>query len=99
MGEILDEYDETPVASGMESGTSGARTVPGDSNISEVNAELDLVIPEEDYTTVGGFVFGVLGRLPVVGDRVTAAGATFTVKEMDGRRIRVLSIEVGRESV
>ncbi len=99
VGEILDEYDETPAASGMESGTSGARTVPGDSSISEVNAELDLVIPEEDYTTVGGFVFGVLGRLPVVGDRVTAAGATFTVREMDGRRIRVLSIEVGRESV
>jgi CBS domain containing-hemolysin-like protein len=97
VGEILDEYDETPAASGMELGTSGARTVPGDSNISEVNAELDLLIPEDDYTTVGGYVFGLLGRLPVVGDRVTGGGAAFTVRSMEGRRILSLSIEVQRE--
>ncbi len=99
VGEILDEYDETPAATGMESGTSGTRTVPGDSSISEVNAELELTIPVEDYTTVGGFVFGLLGRLPVVGDRVSGGGAAFTVREMDGRRIRTLSIEVVRDGV
>ncbi len=93
VGEILDEYDETPVASGMESGTTGARIVPGEANISEVNAELRLSIPEDDYTTVGGFVFGLLGRLPAAGDRVTGGGAAFVVREMDGRRIRTLSIE------
>ncbi len=98
VGEILDEYDETPAASGMESGTTGARIVPGDANISEVNAELDLAIPEEDYTTIGGFVFGLLGRLPVAGDRVTGGGAAFTVREMDGRRIRTLSIELLRDA-
>jgi putative hemolysin len=68
--------------------------VPGDSNISEVNAEYGLTIPEEDYTTVGGYVFGMLGRLPIAGDRVTGGGATFVVKEMEGRRIRMLVIEV-----
>jgi CBS domain containing-hemolysin-like protein len=94
VGEILDEYDDAPAATGMESGTSGARTVPGDSAISEVNAELELSIPEDDYTTVGGFVFGLLGRLPVVGDRVVGGGASFTVRAMDGRRIESLSIEV-----
>ena len=98
VGEILDEYDETPAPTGMESGTSGARTVPGDSPISEVNGELELSIPEDDYTTVGGFVFGLLGRLPVVGDRVTGGGAAFTVRAMDGRRIASLSIEVLREA-
>ena len=36
-------------------------------------------MPDDDYTTIGGFVFGALGRLPVVGDRVTAGGAVFTV--------------------
>ena len=97
VGEILDEYDETPAATGMESGTTGARTVPGESSISDVNTDLELSIPEDDYTTVGGFVFGLLGRLPVVGDRVTGGGASFTVREMDGRRIRTLSIEVARE--
>lgn len=93
VGEILDEYDEAP-APALDANQPGAKLVPGDANISEVNAELGLTIPEEDYTTVGGFVFGVLGRLPVAGDRVNGGGAWFTVREMDGRRIKLLSIEV-----
>ncbi len=93
VGEILDEYDEAP-APVLEVGAKGVRVIAGDSNISEVNAELGLTIPEEDYTTVGGFVFGALGRLPVVGDRVSGGGASFTVREMDGRRIKMLAIEV-----
>ncbi len=93
VGEILDEYDETPAAA--EASGPGARVIPGDANISELNAELGLSIPEEDYTTVGGYVFGVLGRLPVVGDRVTGGGAQFTVKAVDGRRVKTLAVEVG----
>jgi CBS domain containing-hemolysin-like protein len=51
-------------------------------------------VPDEDYTTIGGFVFGILGRLPVVGDRVTAGNAVFTVREMDGRRIESLAVDL-----
>ena len=94
VGEILDEYDETPTVNAADPVAAGARLVPGDANISELNAEMELTIPEEDYTTVGGFVFGLLGRLPVVGDRVSGGGAQFTVRVMDGRRIQLLSVEV-----
>ncbi len=95
VGEILDEYDETPAAGGAaDPAAAGARLVPGDANISELNAELGLTIPEENYTTVGGFVFGVLGRLPLVGDRVSGGGAQFTVREIEGRRVKTLSVEV-----
>ena len=92
VGEILDEYDETPTVNAADPVAAGARLVPGDANISELNAEMELTIPEEDYTTVGGFVFGLLGRLPVVGDRVSGGGAQFTVRVMDGRRIQLLSV-------
>ena len=94
VGEILDEYDEAPAVSHADPADAGAQLVPGDANIGELNEELALSIPEDDYTTVGGFVFGALGRLPVVGDRVTGGGAQFTVREMEGRRIRMLSVEV-----
>jgi len=73
---------------------AGGRVVRGDVNIGELNAELGLSIPEEDFTTVGGFVFGLLGRLPMVGDRATGGGAHFTVRSMEGRRIRSLVVEV-----
>jgi CBS domain containing-hemolysin-like protein len=98
VGEILDEYDESPAAGTSEASATGARTIPGDANISELNAELGLTIPEEDYTTVGGYVFGVLGRLPVVGDRVSGGGAQFTVRAVEGRRVKTLAVEVGAKS-
>ena len=41
-----------------------------------------------------GYVVGLLGRLPVAGDKATGAGAHFTVLEMDGRRIKSLSVEL-----
>jgi CBS domain containing-hemolysin-like protein len=92
VGEILDEYDET-IESRPPPASGGEVLIEGAMNIREANELYTLTIPEEDYTTVGGYVFGVLGRLPVVGDRVTGGGATFVVRGMDGRRIETLAVE------
>jgi CBS domain containing-hemolysin-like protein len=91
VGEILDEYDEPePTPPPM---LGGELLVPGNTNIGELNGRQELTVPEGDYTTIGGFVFGALGRVPIVGDRTTAGGATFTVRAMDGRRVESLAIE------
>jgi CBS domain containing-hemolysin-like protein len=93
VGEILDEYDETtemPVPRAV----AGETQIPGATSIRELNEQHELSVPEDDYTTVGGYVFGALGRLPVVGDRVTGGGATFEVRAMDGRRIETLAMKV-----
>jgi CBS domain containing-hemolysin-like protein len=92
VGEILDEYDE-PEAAEQEM-VEGEVRISGSTNIGELNERFGLQVPDEDYTTIGGYVFGALGRLPVPGDRVTSGGATFTVREMDGRRIETLGVDV-----
>jgi len=92
VGEILDEYDEPEATPAIDQ--TGDTLIPGTTHIGELNDRLSLTIPDADYTTVGGFVFGALGRLPVVGDRVTAGGATFTVRAMDGRRVDSLAVDV-----
>jgi CBS domain containing-hemolysin-like protein len=92
VGEILDEYDE-PLEHPEREGTDLV-VVPGGTNIRELNERFGLDVPEDDYTTIGGYVFGALGRLAVVGDRVTAGGAVFTVREMDGRRIESLAVDL-----
>lgn len=97
VGEILDEYDETIEAPTI-SATGGETRVEGAAPVREVNELFGLTVPEEDYTTVGGYVFGVLGRLPVVGDRATGGGATFIVRAMDGRRIETLALEKNKAS-
>ena len=92
VGEILDEHDD-PVPLEAAADAAGASIVPGSLHISELNERFTLTVPHDDYSTIGGFVFGALGRLPVVGDRVTAGGAMFTVREMDGRRIESVGVE------
>ncbi|HMI48288.1 MAG TPA: hemolysin family protein [Gemmatimonadaceae bacterium] len=94
VGEILDEYDTPEDAEAPLHTKAGETMVPGSTHIGELNEHFSLTIPEVDYTTIGGYVFGVLGRLPIVGDRVIAGGAIFTVREMDGRRIETLSVDL-----
>jgi putative hemolysin len=92
VGEILDEYDEPPEATEREG--ADLVIVPGNTHIGDLNERFGLSVPDDNYATVGGFVFGALGRLPLVGDRVTAGGAIFTVREMDGRRIESLAVDL-----
>jgi CBS domain containing-hemolysin-like protein len=94
VGEILDEYDTPEDAEAPLHTRAGETLVPGSTHIGELNEHFSLTVPDEDYNTIGGYVFGVLGRLPVVGDRVIAGGAIFTVREMDGRRIESLAVDL-----
>ena len=89
VGEIQDEYDRAAPAAPAE--PDPAR-LPGELTIAEFNAEHDLELDDTDYTTVGGWVFGQLGRLPRVGDKVAAGSLTLEVAEMDGRRVKGLRL-------
>jgi putative hemolysin len=92
VGEILDEYDEPEVLDAAEPGADVL--IPGYVNIHELNERFGLSVPDDEYTTIGGYIFGALGRLPVVGDRVTASHAIFTVKAMNGRRVDTLAVDL-----
>src|SRR5258706_9187961 len=90
VGPIYDEYDQAPAAApaGATGGAgSGVPILPGSTEISDVNRMLKLHLDDADYTTIGGLLFGQLGRLPKVGDRVNLQGATFEILEMDSRRV------------
>ncbi|HET8714119.1 MAG TPA: hemolysin family protein [Gemmatimonadales bacterium] len=89
VGPIYDEYDQAPAASPAAASAAGPGVpiLPGGTEISEVNRLLKLHLDDDDYTTIGGLLFGRLGRLPKVGDRVNLQGATFEILEMDGRRV------------
>ncbi|HEY7685281.1 MAG TPA: transporter associated domain-containing protein, partial [Gemmatimonadales bacterium] len=69
--------------------------IPGSTEISEINKTYGLQLDDTDYTTIGGVVFGQLGRLPKAGDRVDLPGATFEVVEMEGRRVGKVKVERG----
>ena len=88
VGPIYDEYDPQD-----RPGTAdGAARLDGAMPITEFNSQYDAALDDADYTTIGGYVFGQLGRLPRPGDRVTVGPHTFEVVEMDGRRVKSLRL-------
>ncbi len=89
MGEIYDEYDR---GEPLPQSDAGGTVLPGDMEIENLPAQPALGIGKTDYQTIGGHVFGALGRLPRVGDRVQLENAVLEVQEMDGRRIAKLKV-------
>src|SRR5438067_2004445 len=85
VGEIEDEFD-LPDES-VERLPNGKMRIDGTFPIDDFNEQFDRRLPIEDYHTVGGFVFGLLGRAPEVGDEVSHDGTRFTVLEVEGSRI------------
>jgi putative hemolysin len=91
VGEIADELDEAPAE--FEVDARGAVTFPGSVAITELNDRFELDLPDEDFTTVGGFVLGRLGRLAHVGDTVPIRGGRLRVIAMRKRRVDRLAFE------
>ena len=89
VGLIFDEYDDPGPDVGP--GPDGTAVV-GNMEIDEANKRYGLGLDTEQYQTVGGYVFGTLGRLPTVGDRVSVQGGLLEVAEMDGRRVAMLRL-------
>ena len=93
VGEILDEYDE-PAQPAIGPSVEGRPIVDGNDHVGTLNERFGLAIPDEEYTTIGGYVFGTLGRVPRIGDRLQAGGAIFIVKEMQGRRVSRVEVDL-----
>ncbi len=86
VGEIVDEYDkERP---DVEVVGDGEYLVDGGMGINDLNDLLDVDLPDDDWDTVGGWVFGALEHVPAQGESVRFDGWRFTVEQVEGRRIR-----------
>ncbi|MDP3062469.1 MAG: hemolysin family protein [Chloroflexota bacterium] len=60
--------------------------------LSEVNEHLGTDLHMQGVDTIGGYVYGALGRIPHVGNRLEAGGVRIEVVSTIGRRLRKLRI-------
>jgi hypothetical protein len=81
---LTDEYD---FAARTAVYTDGVLELAGSLSLVDVRSDYQLRIPEGDWSTLGGYVFGRLGKLPKMGDRVDFPGGKLEVIAMDGRRV------------
>ena len=90
VGEIEDEFD-LPDES-VEQIDDDTIKIDGTFPIDDFNERFHTDLPAEDYHTVAGFVFGLLGRQPEVGDDVSHDGMRFDVLEVAGSRIEKITV-------
>ena len=86
VGEIEDEYDrftESPVYQVSET----EAILDGRADSETLTELFGYRFENEDFDTVGGFVFERLGKIPEAGDEVRVEGLLLTVARMEGRRI------------
>ena len=62
--------------------------------ITEFNEYFKTQLPEDDYETVGGLVFGLFGRVPRSGEAVAHNNFKFRIEKMKGARILNLHLTV-----
>lgn len=85
VGEIVDEHDEeVPVIQQLPNGES---MVDASMSISDFNTHFKMDLDEDEYDTVGGFMFGTLERVPVLSEAIAVDGWNLIVEGIEGRRI------------
>jgi CBS domain containing-hemolysin-like protein len=91
VGEIEDETD--PRAAALRQLTSGEWFVRGHVSLGDLSdAGIELPVDSDAYNSVGGYVFGELGRLPKRGDTIVANGYTIRVESVRENRIEAVRI-------
>ncbi|MCP4259539.1 MAG: HlyC/CorC family transporter [Planctomycetes bacterium] len=93
VGEITDEYEETPTEpiKNIDQNTieADARTY-----IDDINDQCKLNLPEdEDYETIGGFVFARLGYIPKTGESFDHENLKFTITSAEARSVKRVRIQ------
>jgi len=97
VGEITDEYEQTPPEpiKRIDQNTieADARTY-----IDDLNDRFELNLPEdEDYETIGGFVFSRLGYIPKTNESFDYENLKFTIASAEARRIKRIRIQKAAE--
>lgn len=90
VGDIADEHDI--VEEMILPDTDGSVLIDARMDLEEVNDKLGLEIEDDQFTTLGGHVFGRLGHEPSIGDEVNTDGYTLRIEEADRHRITKLRL-------
>ena len=95
VGDLQDEFDnemEDLLKIGEKTWLCDAR-IP----IDDLNETLGLSIPNEDFETLGGFVFDNFGKIPVRFEKFSFGKAEFIVQTMDGNKIKTVKVVIGQD--
>jgi len=85
VGEIYDEFEKK--VKSVEKIDDNTIILDARLSLSDVKELVGIQIPKGEYDTLGGFIFGLLGKVPAVGDQVHYENITISVERVQKRRI------------
>jgi CBS domain containing-hemolysin-like protein len=92
VGEITDEYEKIPPKP-IKKIDQNTVEVDARTYVDDLNDEFELNLPEdEDYDTIGGFVFSHLGYVPKTAETFDYKNLKFTITSAEARRIKRIRI-------
>jgi putative hemolysin len=90
VGEIEDEFDEAPDEGYRE--RDGAYVVTGKFPVEKLEEVFGIQVSDEDFETISGLIFSIVGRIPQVGEIVKYQNLNLEILEADKRRIHRVRI-------
>lgn len=90
VGDIQDEFDkehEDILTVGNNIWLCDARV-----DLDDLNEKMDADFPNEDFDSLGGFVFDIFGKVPVKYEKASWKNYDFIVQDMEGHRINVIKV-------
>jgi CBS domain containing-hemolysin-like protein len=90
VGEIADEFDEAPEEAYREK--DGAFVVTGKFPVERLEEAFGIQVVDEDFETISGLIFSIVGRIPLVGEIVKYQNLDLEILEADKRRIHRVRI-------
>ncbi len=92
VGSLQDEFEKIQAEKDVEIIDERTFIVAGTTPLDEVSELVDVKLESEDFHTIGGYVFGLFGRLPREGEQIRYHNLRFLVLQMDGKKIAKIKI-------
>jgi CBS domain containing-hemolysin-like protein len=96
VGDISDEYDHEVAL--VENVGQGRFRVSARLPVDELGELFGIELDDDDVDSVGGLLSKALGRLPIAGSRVSTSGLVLTAERTEGRRKRLSTVLVERDT-
>ena len=67
-------------------------------DLDDLNEKMDAEFPNEEFDSLGGFVFDIFGKVPVKYEKASWNNFDFIVQDMEGHRINLIKVIKNSES-
>ncbi|MBN2159996.1 MAG: HlyC/CorC family transporter [Spirochaetes bacterium] len=97
VGDINDEYD-SPELPDIEKIGKNVYDVDSRVSIAEFNEKLGRSLAQENFDTIGGYVFDLFGKIPEKGESIKDGNVQFTIKEISGTIINRITVTITKQT-